>query len=461
MTSQQCREHLRWKHKPFPELVRLAWPIAVSMLSYSVMTVVDTLFVGRLGASSLAGVSVGGVAFFTLLCFGFGLLRAVKVLVSQAVGAGQGGRTISFLGGGLFIAAALGLLNVAVGLSSSGLLVHVSASLEAGRLAQQYLDVRVLSAPLALVAIALREARYGTGDARTPMRATVVANIVNIGLDYLLIVHLSFGVAGAAWSTVAATGLEAALLAWAQRGEGFGLDQRGFRQIAAIVRLGMPMGVQMLMEVSAFAVLTGIFASMSEIDVASHQIALQVAHLSFLPAYALGEAASVLAGQAVGAGEGQLVKQVARKTLIAAALYTGLCGVVFALAPASIASAFTDDEALIAATVSLLYVAAAFQVFDAANIVARSVLRGTGDVRFPAVVAVVIAWVTTPPLAVALGYGMGLGALGGWLGLCVEIIVGGAILWWRLERGGWIEPSRIARAQLDPVVDAMTPAPAE
>src|SRR5262245_42087990 len=99
---------LPWRHKPFPELVRLAWPIAVSMLSYSTMTLVDTLFVGRFGAEALAGVSVGGVVYFTLLCFGFGLVRAVKVAVSHAVGAGRDERIAPVLGAGIMLAIALG-----------------------------------------------------------------------------------------------------------------------------------------------------------------------------------------------------------------------------------------------------------------------------------------------------------------------------------------------------------------
>ena len=440
---------LDWQERPFRQLVSLAWPIAISMLSYSVMTLVDTLFVGRLGPAALAGVSVGGITFFTLLCFGFGLLRAVKVVVSQAVGAGQVDRTPSFVGAGLLLAALLGVLTFAASRLASGAMVHVSASLEAARHAADYLDVRALSAPFALAAIALREARYGTGDAKTPMRATIIANAVNIALDYVLIFHLGYGVVGAAASTVLATALDAGLLALAQRGEGFGYGSTSLAEVRAIWKMGVPMGVQHLLEVSSFALLTFIFASMSEVDVAAHQIALQVAHFSFLPALALGDAASVLAGQAVGARKNRLVKVVARKTLLAAAAYTGFCGLLFAVFPELMARAFTDDPALIKATVHLLYVAAIFQVFDGAYIVARCVLRGTGDVRYAAVVGVVVAWICTPPLALLLGYALGLGALGGWIGLCLEIMVGSAILWRRLETGRWLRAARRARAELD------------
>jgi MATE family multidrug resistance protein len=386
MTSQTQREHLRWKQRPFPELVRLAWPIGVSMLSYSVMTLADTLFVGRLGASSLAGVSLGGVFAFTLLCFGFGMLRSVKVLVSQALGAGQDHRIQGLVGAGLIIALVLGGATMALGLIGSSFLAQVSASPAAARQAELYVDVRVLGAPLALGAVALREARYGTGDAKTPMRAALLANLVNIVLDYGFICELGWGVAGAAAASVVAHGVDFAWLARAQGRAGMGLSLQALASVRAVWSLGVPIGLQMLLEVSAFTVLTAIFSSMSEVDVASHQIALVAVHFSFLPALALGEAASVLVGQAIGARQEGLVPVVARYALWAALLYTGLCGVVFAVAARPIAMAFTDDGSIVNATVKLLYVAAAFQLFDGASIVARCVLRGTGDVRFAAVV---------------------------------------------------------------------------
>ena len=89
MSPNQRQTDLPWIDNPVPELARLAWPISVSMLSHSLLTLADTLFVGRLGPAPLAAVSLGGVASFALLCFGWGLLRAVKVLVAQGVGAGR------------------------------------------------------------------------------------------------------------------------------------------------------------------------------------------------------------------------------------------------------------------------------------------------------------------------------------------------------------------------------------
>jgi MATE family multidrug resistance protein len=449
MNTQEQRERLRWKKRPFAELVRLAWPIVVSMLSYSMMTLVDTLFVGRLGSSALAGVGLGGVALFSLICFAFGLLRATKVLIAQAVGAGRAGEVRAHVGAAVLCAIALGVLVAGLGQLLALLLPLLASSAEAGRLASTYLGIRVLGAPLACLAVALREARYGVGDSRSAMGAALGANVVNIGLDALFIWGLGLGVAGAAWASVIAHGVEATLLAVVQGRVGFGLRLARRTHLAELLRLGTPIGLELVLNVAAFAALVSIIARASEVDLAAHQIALQLSHFSFLPAMALGEAACVLAGQAVGSGDERLVRIVARHTLWAAGTYTTLCGLIYLAAGPLLVSAFTTDPAVQLVAVKLLVIAAVFQPLDGAHVAARCVLRGTGDVRFTAFVTIGFAWLVTPPLALWLGHGLSWGAVGGWIGLGIEIGLGAAALWWRLERGGWRRHAAIARERLD------------
>ena len=195
--------------------------------------------------------------------------------------------------------------------------------------------------------------------------------------------------------------------------------------------------MQLTLEVGSFALLTAFVSRLSETQMAAHQIALQACQFSFLPAFAISEAASVMTGQAVGARRQALVLRVAGCALVAAGLYTGACSLAFACGAPLIVAGFTSSGALAAVTVRLLRVAALFQVSDGANIVGRAVLRGAGDVRFAAVVGVVTAWLMTPPLTWLLGWHAGLGALGGWLGLCGESVLGALLLWRRLRRGGW------------------------
>jgi MATE family multidrug resistance protein len=447
--EHEVERTLPWRHRPFPELVRLAWPIAVSTLSYSTMTLVGTLFVGRLGASALAGVGVGGVAAFFVLCFGFGVARGAKTLVSQAVGAGDQAGVVRWLWTGIWSALAFGLAMLAVGELVALAMPWFAASAASGDAAQTYLAIRMIGSPVVMVFAALREHRWGLSDTRSPMRASLAGNLTNLALDWLLIVELDQGVAGAAWAAVCGQLVEALVLLKVEAGEsGLRPVRVTMKEVRTLLAMGVPTGAQFLLEVGSFALLTAIVSSLGEHEMAAHQIALQIIHFSFLPTMALAEAASVLAGQAVGAGDLRLVRKVARIGMLGAVGYTALCTLVLAFLSGAIASAFTSDAALAATTVSLLWMSAFFLMSDGAAMVSRAVLRGTGDVRFPAIVGIACAWAFTPTFAWFFGSTLGLGALGGWIGICAEITIAAALFWWRLERLGWLASARKSRARL-------------
>jgi MATE family multidrug resistance protein len=439
---------LRWIERPGRELLRLAWPITVSMVSFATMTLTSTAFVAHLGADELAGVGLAGVVGFSLVCFGIGLLRGAKTLVSQAVGAGRRDRIPELLGAAIGLAVALGAAATVAGQLIAPLLSALSASPRAGHFAAQYLAIRSLGATLVLLYAALREARYGQGDSRAPMRASLAGNAVNITLDTVLILGLGWGVKGAAVATICGNVTELSVLAWPMRS-----DLRGLRFGRGAVRdvwaQGVPNGLQFVMEVGSFLILTLMVARMSAIDAAAHQMVLNLINVSFLPAHALAEAAAVLVGQAVGANKDALVSRVAKRTFAIGASYAALCVVVFAVLGAMITDAMSSgDHALAARATMLVHVSLAFLIADAANVIARGVLRGASDVRYAAIVGIATSWLTTPPLAWALGVGCGLGAVGGWIGLAVEIFVGASLFWLRVVRGGWRPAAAAARRSI-------------
>src|SRR3954470_21172396 len=439
---------LTWIERPGRELLRLAWPITISMVSFSTMTLVSTAFVARVGKDELAGVGLAGVVGFALVCFGIGLLRGAKTLVSQAVGAGRRDRIPELLAAALGLAVALGLAAMVLGHLIAPLLVPLSASPRAGRFAAEYLLIRSAGAPLVLVFAALREARYGQGDTRAPMRASLVGNAVNFALDATLILGLGWGVRGAAVATICGNLTELALLAWPMRSALRGLTWRrsALREVWA---QGLPNGAQFIMEVGAFLILTVLVASMSAIDGAAHQMVLHLINVSFLPAHALAEAAAVLVGQAVGANRDALILRVARRALALGAGYSSLCLVGYALLGRSIATAMSSGDAALAARATMLvHVSLLFLVADAANVIARGVLRGASDVRYAAIVGIATSWLTTPPLTYLLGVAAGFGAVGGWIGLAVEIIVGAGLFWHRVLRGGWRPAAAAARRSI-------------
>jgi len=436
---------LPWSERPGRAVLRLAWPITVSMVSFSTMTLASTAFVAQIGSDELAGVGLAGVVGFTLVCFGIGLLRGAKTLVSQAVGANRQDRIPELLGAALALALALGAFATIAGQLIAPLLVQLSASARAGHFAAEYLAIRSLGATLVLLYAALREARYGVGDSTSPMRASLAGNAVNIALDAVLILGLDWGVRGAAWATIAGNATELLVLAVPFRAQ---LRKLSWSASAArdVWAQGVPNGVQFIMEVGSFLILTVLVARMSAVDAAAHQLVLHLVNVSFLPAHALAEAAAVLVGQAVGAGRDNLVSRVASRTLVIGAAYSSVCVIVFAILGRSITSAMSaGDGALADRATVLVYVALAFLVADAANVIARGVLRGASDVKYAAVIGIVTSWVTTPPLTWILGVELGLGAVGGWIGLAFEIVLGASLFWLRVARGGWRPAAAAAR----------------
>ncbi|HTJ43915.1 MAG TPA: MATE family efflux transporter [Kofleriaceae bacterium] len=441
-------EHLNWTDRPARELLRLAAPITVSTLSFSAMTLASTAFVAHIGKDELAGVGLGGVVAFALVCFGIGLLRGAKTLVSQAIGAGRRDRIDHFLGAAVGIGFVLGCAALVLGHVVAPILEHISHSPRAGAFAAEYLAIRSLGAPFLLVLVALREGRYGEGDTARPMRSSLAGNVVNIALDATLILGLGWGVKGAAVAALCGNLVELFVLAWPMRRRVLALRWR--RDAArAVWKQGLPNGLQFVMEVGAFLILTAMVATMSSADGAAHQMVLHLANVSFLPAHALAEAASVLVGQAVGAGRYDLVPKVARRALLTGGAYAVVCSVALAVLGSTIAGAFAagDDELARAAT-ALIHVSLAFLVADAANVIARGVLRGASDVRYAATVGIITSWLTTPPLAWFFGVRLGLGARGGWIGLAFEIIVGASLFWLRVWRGGWRTAARAARREM-------------
>jgi multidrug resistance protein, MATE family len=439
---------LNWVERPGRALLRLAWPITISMVSFSTMTLASTAFVAHLGADELAGVGLAGVIGFAFICFGVGLLRGAKTLVSQAVGADRRDRIPALLGSAVLLAFGLGVAALVAGQITAPFLASLTRSPRAGMFAAQYLAIRSLGAITVLMYAALRESRYGEGDSKSPMRASIAGNAVNIALDATLILGLQWGVRGAAVATIGGNLAELLVLAIPMRAQLRTMKVTRFA-LRDTWAQGVPNGLQFVMEVGAFLILTLLVARMPPIDAAAHQMVLHLINVSFLPAHALAEAAAVLVGQAVGAGRDELVPAVARRALAIGAGYSTLCCVVFAAFGGVIVHALAaGDDSLGARGTTLLHVGLLFLIADASNVIARGVLRGASDVRYAAVVGILTSWFTTPPLAYLFGVVLGYGVVGGWIGLAVEITVGAGLFWARVWRGGWLPAAAAARRSL-------------
>jgi multidrug resistance protein, MATE family len=422
-------------------VLRLAWPLMVSMLSYTAIGVVDTVFVGRLGTSALAAVGLATVAAHLLTSFWMGVLAGARVAVSQRWGADDRDGARRVARAALLMALVVGAVLSVLGAHSGPLLGLLGANAEISRLGEGYLSFRMLGAPGILAAFAWGAWFQGQGDTRTPMRATLLSNVVNIVLDPIFIYGWgpvpAMGVEGAALATAIAFITNATLLGWAAGGGLAGARAR-WADWREMWRLGAPLGIRYLLEVASFVLFAGVLARVGEVALAAHVVVVRVMSVSFLPGHAVGEAAGVLVGQAVGAGRPALARQAWRSSVVLALSIMGGCGLAFLAAPALMLAPFGLSPEVARVAVQVLRVGAALQLFDAVAMVGLGVLNGAGDTRFGMRAAVACAWLVKLPVGLALALGLGWGAVGAWVGLTAEVMVLALLCVVRIRGGAWL-----------------------
>jgi MATE family multidrug resistance protein len=421
----------------------LAWPVMVSMLSYTLMSVVDTLFVSRLGTDPLAAVGLAAVVVFFTQSFGAGLMGGVRILVAQATGANQPELAARFGWQGLWIALPLGVLMASLSLLPPSMFSLLGATHPVAELSDQFFSIRVLGAPLVLTNLAMSAWFQGRGDTKTPMHATLVGNGINILLDPLLIFGLygfpRLGVAGAATATVIAMLVQVIYLASRIRPLIAHAPAHADRRLLHPLWVtGAPVGVRYVLEMGSFVVFSSMITFVGPVELAAHIIVVRICSISFLPGHAVGEAAGVLVGQFVGAGRHALARPV---ILSATKLAVGIMvswGFIFWLFPAHLVAPFNAESAVADVAIRVLLVAAAFQLFDAVVMAVAGGLNGAGDTRWVMVVSLLCAWLIKVPFAYLFAFNAGLGAQGAWLGFTVELVILSALLVWRASGDRWL-----------------------
>lgn len=421
-------------------MLRLALPVVLSELGWMAMGVVDTLMVGRLGPEAIGAVSVGRALFMMVGVFGIGMLLGLDTLVSQAFGAGQPERCRLALVQGTYLCLALAIpltpLTIALG---SGLRWWGVDPAVAG-LGSDY--VRVLGwsvLPIFLYA-ALRRYLQGMSLVRPVMFALLSANLVNVVGNWALIFGNlglpALGVKGAAWSTFLSSCYMTGYLALAavlhRRGERVSEPAFSLRfnttLFARLLALGFPAAIQLLLEVGAFALATMLVARLDPFSLAAHQIALMAASVTYMVPLGISAAAAVRVGQALGRKEPRAAGAAGSTALLLAAGSMCVSALIFITLPRPLIQMFNDDAHVVQAGVTLLFMAALFQLFDGVQVVATGALRGAGDTRRPMIWNLVGYWILGLPVGYALCFPAGRGAAGMWVGLTLGLVVVGVVL---------------------------------
>jgi MATE family multidrug resistance protein len=436
----------------FRELVKLAIPIAIAQGGQALMGLVDTLVVARAGTEALAAVGLANALFFGISGFGIGLMMGFDPLLSQAFGAKNSSRPRALLwqGGWMALFAGGGLGAVLLVLPSLLPLVgYPEADLGQTR---AYLLWRAPSLIPMLAFLMVRSYLQSAASTRALVVATVVANVFNLFADIYFVFggevlpeafgplrrFPAMGVEGAALATLLCTLLQLAIILAAVRSIPYSGPPPGRRPVSAdlvqAAKVGIPIGAHLAAEIGVFALAGAMAFRLGPGSMGAHQIVISYASLSFTIALGIGNAGSVRVGWAVGARNSPQARLSGFMAFAGGAGFMALSALMFVLFPGQLARLAGAQPDVVPLVIPLLIISAVFQVFDGVQGVGAGVLRGAGDTRFTFAANMVGHYAIGLPLSLLLGFGLKLGIVGIWWGLCAGLISVAVALLWRFHR---------------------------
>ena len=427
-------------------LMKLAGPVILAEVGWMSMGLVDTIMVGPLGPAAIAATGMGSAVFTAIAIFGMGLMLGLDAYVSQAHGAGDERECLLWLHQGVWLACCVAPIAMALTWILYGTLDQWGLHPETRRLVGPYIRVIAISALPLIVYAAFRRYLLGMHLVRPIMVALLSANIVNAAGNWLLIYGNlgmpALGVEGSAWATTAARVYMAGFLYLAIRLEhrrrghrhpkvGLGIDPVRIRRLIA---LGFPAASQVALEVGVFAVATALAGKLDPVSSGAHQIALNLASLAFMVPLGLASSAAVRVGFAYGAGDRHRAVRAGWTAIAAGGVIMTALGLVFFLWPVALLRVFSPDPRIIQIGVTLLAIAAGFQLFDGTQAVATGALRGISETRMPMIVNFIGHWFLGLPVGYVLCFQLGWGVQGLWIGLSIGLVLAALVLtvvWWK------------------------------
>ncbi|WP_242654825.1 MATE family efflux transporter [Shimia aestuarii] len=441
MTREQMAYSDHWR-----SLMRLGIPLIGGHVAQFSIGLTDTVMLGWYSVEALASVVLGGTFFFVIFLFGSGFAIAVMPLVAEADASGDEVTLRRVTRMGLWLSVLFGMAFLPLFIWSGGILEALGQDPEVAQLAQMYLRIAGLGLLPALLVMVLKSYLAALERTRVVFWVTVAAVPANALVNYLLIFgnwgFPELGVEGAAIASLVtqAVSLAGVVVYCALTMSQHDLFRRVWRPdweaFGRVFRLGVPIGLTNLSEVGLFAASSLMMGWLGTVQLAAHGIALQLASLAFMVHLGLSSAATVRVGNAMGRKDAEHMARGAR-VAVGASLITSLVTVtLFLTIPEFLLSLFLDPnepqrEAILAAGVVLLYVAALFQVMDGMQVMALGLLRGVQDTRGPMIIAAISYWVIGVPSGYALGFALSLGGVGVWSGLVIGLTFASALLMWR------------------------------
>ena len=434
----------------------LAAPVMLGMLGHTFVSFVDNIMVGQLGTAELAAVSLGNSFMFIAMSIGIGFSTAITPLIAEADSSNNFLKAKSTFKHGLFLCTVLGISMFLLLFFSKSLLHSnfLNQPKEVVALAIPYLDLVAFSLIPLIVFQAFKQFSDGLSMTKYPMYATILANIINIILNYILIFGKfgfpAFGIVGAAYGTLISRFIMVAYIWWLlankERSKRFVTNIKFFvldkLMLRKITSLGAPSAMQMFFEIAIFTAAIWLSGLLGKNPQAANQIALNLSSMTFMIAMGLGVAAMVRVGNQKGLLEFKELRRIAFSIFLFAVVLAVGFAILFLIFRFQLPKIYVDltdplnlfDTLEVVSIASqLLLVAAIFQISDSVQVVVLGALRGLQDVNIPTLITFVSYWIIGFPVSYFLGKEDVLGSVGIWLGLLAGLTSASILLYLRFN----------------------------
>ncbi len=424
--------------------LRLAAPITAGQVGQMLMGVADTIMVGHVGTLALAACAFGNSMLMVIAIAGFGVLTAVSIRVSHAHGAGLAQAMARAYYGGVGLSVIGGVL-CAVGVQLVYPLFHHLG--QAPGVVEEARAYTIIVAWSLIPAWLTATARNYLESQSRPWPAFWImfgGVLLNVFLNWVLIFGNlgapELGLAGAGWATLISRIATFVAMTWfvlaasSAPTEGWKPEVEWWREQGALLKLGIPTGLQLLSEVGAFAVAALLIGRLGAVPLAAHQIAITCASTTFMVPLGVAMASTVRIGQAVGRGRSELLRPIGAGAWSIGLMAMATFSVVLITSGHAIARAFVSDPAVIVIAAQLLVIAGIFQLVDGVQVIGSGLLRGLRDTKAPMWITLAAYWGIALPLGGWLTFGRGEGAAGMWIGLAWGLLVAAVLLVVRFVR---------------------------
>ncbi len=443
------------RHRPrlareLKDTLRLALPLVFGQLSAVGMNVIDALLAGHLDAHTLGAVAVGTSVWSLAIVTAIGVMMALPPSIAQLNGAGRREAIGPLFRQALWLAFVLGTaLCLAVRFGGAALVAAIGVDPLLVPDVTGFLHAIAYGAPALTVFFALRGLGEGMGLSRPTMYFSLFGLILLGPIGYVLM----YGAWGLPRLGALGSGIATAIVLWLQTlaFAVYVLRSRHYRELALLasfekpdahaigdlLHIGVPMGVTLLMEAGLFVAVALIIGTLGTDVVAGHQVAINVASVTFMIPLGLAMATTVRVGHAVGRGDPQGVRDAGLVGFVLTLLTQSISASLMLLIPARIAALYTSDADVVALAAQLLVLAGFFQFSDGIQVTANGALRGLKDTRIPMVITLFAYWGVGMPVGWWLAFHHALGARGMWMGLIAGLSVAAALLsrrFWKLAR---------------------------